>query len=295
MTIRLTVFCERGGESVDGIAEIFGGIVGQSHVSIAPNDSDYEKDGLLYCGRCHTPKQTRIEVFGSVVTPMCLCKCEAERIALEKAKADFADKMDRVSRLRKVGFADGDMASWTFANDDRSNPYVSDIAQRYVQNFQRMRSEHKGLLLYGKVGTGKTYISACIANALIDRGVPCMVTNFARLVNTIQGMREGRQEYLDDLSEFDLLVIDDLASERDTEYMQETIMNIIDARYRSGLPLIVTTNLSSAELKNPADIRKQRIYSRIFEMCVPVEVKGQDRRKEKLKADYSEYKELLGI
>ena len=122
-----------------------------------------------------------------------------------------------------------------------------------------------------------------------------MVTNFARLVNTISGMYGGKQEYIDGLNQFDLLVIDDLASERDTEYMGEIVQNIIDARYRSGLPLIVTTNLTSEELKFPAEIRKQRIYSRLFEMCVPVEVTGTDRRRQKLINEYDEIGNLLGL
>ena len=123
----------------------------------------------------------------------------------------------------------------------------------------------------------------------------CLVTNFARLTNTISGMYEGKQEYIDGLDRFDLIVIDDLASERDTEFMGEIVQNIIDARYRTGKPLIVTTNLTSDDLKNPAEIRKQRIYSRLFEMCVPVEVKGTDRRKEKLKQDYKSMEDLLGL
>ena len=121
------------------------------------------------------------------------------------------------------------------------------------------------------------------------------MTNFSRLVNTIQSMREGKQEYLDSLNDYDLLVIDDLSSERDTEFMNEIVMNVIDSRYRSGLPLIITTNITADELKNPSDIRKERIYSRLMQMCFPIEVSGKDRRKSILRQDFGEYKDLLGI
>jgi DNA replication protein DnaC len=97
------------------------------------------------------------------------------------------------------------------------------------------------------------------------------------------------------LSRFQLLTIDDLGVERGTDTMNEMVYAIIDSRYRSGLPLIVTTNTTSAELKNPTDIHKARIYSRLLEMCIPIEVTGCDRRKEKLKSDFSEFKELLGL
>ena len=263
--------------------------------SIRASEGDYIKDGLLHCGKCNTPKQTRVELFGQIRTPMCLCKCEQEKKAADEAEKEKQDALDKVKRLRKMGFPDSEMENWTFEKDDCSNDRISTMARKYVENFAEMKEKGKGLLLYGTVGTGKTFISACIANALIEKGHPCLVTNFARLTNTISGMYEGKQDYIDGLDRFDLIVIDDLASERDTEFMGEIVQNIIDARYRTGKPLIVTTNLTSEELKHPAEIRKQRIYSRLFEMCVPVEVKGKDRRKEKLKQDYKSMEDLLGL
>ena len=146
----------------------------------------------------------------------------------------------------------------------------------------------------GSVGTGKSYAAACVANALIDAGTPCMMTNFNRLVNIINNSFEGRQKYIDSLNEFDLLIIDDLAAERDTEFMAEQVMNIIDARYRAGLPLIVTTNLTVQELSGTTDIRKQRVFSRLIEMCVPITVTGRDRRKAKA-AQNAEIMGLLGL
>lgn len=258
-------------------------------------EGDYIEDGLLYCGKCHTPKQCRVELFGEIRTPMCLCKCEQDKRDAEDAERKRQEFEKHVKSLKKMGFPDVEMSRWTFERDDRSNEKISTVAENYVDNFMEMKRRGKGLLFYGSVGTGKTFISACIANALIDRGHPCLVTNFARLCNTISGMYEGKQQYIDGLDKFHLLVIDDLASERDTEYMGEIVQNIIDARYRAGLPLIITTNLTSEELKHPAEMRKQRIYSRLFEMCIPVEVKGKDRRKEKLKSDYKDLEDLLGL
>lgn len=263
--------------------------------SIKANEGDYEVDGILYCGHCNTPKQTVVQLFGRTMKPFCLCKCETEKRDKEKAEWERQQQRIRIESMRRDGFPDAEMQKWTFANDDHKNPKISQIAHKYVENFDVMRKKGKGLLLFGSVGTGKTFISACIANALIDQGYSCMVTNFARLTNTIQGMFDGKQDYLDRLNRFSLLVIDDLGSERDTEFMGEIVQNIIDGRSRAGLPLIITTNLSSEELKNPSDIRRQRIYSRLFELCVPVEVKGVDRRREKLKTEHDEFKELLGL
>lgn len=254
----------------------------------------YGDDGLLYCGKCQTKKQTRVTFFGEVRTPMCLCKCEVEKREREEAERKRVEFEKRVKEYRRMGFPESDMQYWTFANDDGTNAKISTVARNYVENFGKMYEDGKGLLLFGTVGTGKTYAAACIANALIDRGTPVLMTNFARIANTVQGLWEGKQEYYDSLNRFPLLILDDLSAERKTEYMQEIVFNVIDSRYRAGLPLIVTTNLTADELKHPADVTNQRTFSRLFEMAIPIEVTGTDRRRDRLKEAHAEYKDILG-
>ena len=91
----------------------------------------------------------------------------------------------------------------------------------------------------------------CIANALIEQEVAVCMTNFARIMNELNSAFAGRNEVVGRLCSYPLLVIDDFGMERGTEYALEQIYNIIDSRYRSRKPLIVTTNLTLTELKNP--------------------------------------------
>lgn len=269
----------------------------------ASQDNHYEEgdylseDGLLMCGKCHTPKQCRFTATwdGKEKTPYVPCACALERRDAEEQARQAQNLHIEVNRLRKLGFPDSEMANWTFNTDDGTNKTASDIAHRYVDNFAEMKQHGKGLLFYGPVGTGKTFLAACIANELISQGRPCLVTNFARITNTLQGMFDGKQRYLDDFNRLDLLVIDDLSAERDTSYMNEMIFNIIDSRYRSGKPLILTTNLSKEELINQPNTDKQRIYSRLVEMCFPIEVKNVDRRKKKAQEDSADLARLLGL
>jgi DNA replication protein DnaC len=186
------------------------------------------------------------------------------------------------------------MRNWTFANDDLTNEKITKVAQRYVDNFHELRKSGKGLLLYGNTGTGKTFTACEIANALIDKGYPVLVTNFARILNTLQGTFE-KQDYIDNFNGYQLLVIDDLGIERDTAYAKEQVFNIIDSRYRSGLPMIITTNLTMEKIKNPEDIENRRIYDRILERCFPIEVSGSSRRRKAVREDYDEMKNLLGL
>lgn len=277
------------------LTTLIDGLEKRAAESIRAEQGDYELDGLLHCHKCNTPKQTRVEIFGRIRTPMCLCRCEVEKREREEAERKRIEFEKRVKEMRRVGFPEAEMQNWNFDSDDGESSQIITVAKNYVKNFDKMLEDGKGLLLFGTVGNGKTFASACIANALIDKGYPCMMTNFARIANTVQGMFEGRQEYYDSFNRFPLLVIDDLSAERKTEYMQEIVFNVIDSRYRAGLPLIVTSNLSADAIKNPADIAYQRIFSRLLEMCVPIEVKGEDRRRKILKDSFGEYSELLGI
>lgn len=271
------------------------GIEQRAAESIKEEAGDYRKDGLLYCGKCNTAKECYVELFGRIRTPRCLCKCAKEARDREEEARKQRMFNERVQRYRAMGFPESEMSNWTFDRDDGKSPQMTQAMKKYVENFAHFREQGKGLLLFGNVGTGKTFHAACVANALIDTGVPCLVTNFARIANTVQGLFDGRQEYYDSLNKFPLLVLDDLSAERKTEYMQEIVFNVIDARYRAKLPLIVTTNLTREELMHPADITYQRIFSRLFEMCTPIEVAGTDRRHDALKRDIAATKQLLGL
>lgn len=278
-----------------GLETMISGIEAKAAQAIRVEEGDYIVDGLLYCHNCNTPKQCRVELFGRIRTPFCLCKCDVERRAKEEAERQRIERMQEIERLRQMGFPESEMSRWTFAADDKQDPKISGIMKNYADNFETMKEKAKGLLLYGSVGTGKSFHAACVVNDLIDKGYPCLMTNFSRLVNTISGMYDGKQEYIDGLNKFDLLVIDDLSAERDTEFMNEIVFTIIDSRYRAGLPIIVTTNLTAEEIKNPADIRKQRTYSRLLEMTIPIEVSGADRRRKKLVNDFAEFSDILGL
>lgn len=263
----------------------------------APNmkEGDYFKDGLLYCGKCNTPKQADITIGGRAMKPPCMCKCEAEQYENEEKARRIALNRQQIARNRETAFSEKALQLCTFANDDKANPKIIDISRNYVTNFKRFRAEGKGLVLHGGTGTGKTFAAACIANALLDKGVRVLMTNFPRILNTLSGMYEGKQAYIDDLNSYSLLIIDDFAVERQTEFTAEIVQNVIDSRYMVRKPLILTTNISYSELMNPPDIRRQRIYSRLKEMCLMVEVKGKDRREQKMAQNIAELTDMLGL
>lgn len=222
------------------------------------------------------------------------CKCKQEQDRKEEEERE-RQRQERVIRELKVkGFDRADMQLWTFDNDDNKHPKATSLAKRYCKNFESAKERGTGLLFHGNVGSGKTFLAACVANELMNQGIPVLMTNFSQIINSISGSYDGKQEYIDSMSNFDVLIIDDLGAERYTEYAQEIVFSVIDARVRLRKPLIITTNLSIAELSGTKDITKERIYSRVLERCFPIEVNGEDRRKAEFEEHYRASKEILG-
>ena len=259
----------------------------------AEKETEYMgEDGLLKCRICGGPRQTIITPPFEGAKPRtvrCWCSCPT---AMDKLR--LQEREDEKHRRRSVCFHGTSMAGWNFANDDRHRPELSAAAQRYAEQFPQHMRDGKGLLLYGPVGTGKTYLAACIANAVIDLGYRPLMTNFSQVANKLQSTWE-KQEYIDDLCKYDLLILDDLGAERKSEYMQEMVWNIIDARYRAGGPVIVTTNLTPEELAAPAEIGYSRIYDRILERCLAVKVDGRSRRRSAAVQNRNEMRKQLGM
>lgn len=260
-------------------------------------EGDYRnEDGLLICGKCHTQKECVLtKSDGTARTVRCACECSVAQNAKEAEEKRKRDRLQYLDSMRRTGFPDAEMREWTFAKSDHTDQKNENIARRYVANFDAMRSQGTGLLLCGSVGTGKSFLAAAIANELISQGTPCLMTNFSRIISRISEKFGGDQKYLDNLNRFDLLIIDDLGSERDTEFTWEKVMNVVDARYRAGLPLIITTNLTLKDLADPSDIRRQRVFSRLKEMCIFLEADGADRRNKKMRDKMESAKLLLGL
>lgn len=264
-------------------------------------EGDYVKDGLLICGKCNAPKVFKREVplfeeLGKEYVKYwpIACKCpnpEAER----KREAEAARRAQgKIRELQSQGLMDRDCRKWTFANDKGYCPKQISIAKRYVENWPEMRDENIGLLFCGSCGTGKSYAACCIANALIAKGVLAVVTSLPKLISVIQSKWGDQREILQMISNAPLIVLDDLGTERDSSFGVEKAFEIVDTRIKSGKPMIVTTNLSIAEMDGAESIERTRIYDRIRGATVPVKCDGESIRK-RLKAEKTVIaKEILG-
>ena len=210
-----------------------------------------------------------------------------------KAKAAYRQKhLETVEDLKRRGFTDPAMRNWTFEHDNGRNPQT-ETARFYVESWETMQAENIGYLFWGGVGTGKSYLAACIANALMEKEVAVRMTNFATILGDLAASFEGRNEYISRLCSYPLLILDDFGMERGTEYGLEQVYSVIDSRYRSGKPLIATTNLTLEELQHPQDTPHARIYDRLTSMCAPVRFTGSNFRKETAQEKLERLKQLM--
>lgn len=269
------------------VSEIYSVLSNAASREIIENPSDYAEAGILYCGICRQPKQFHLEISGKTELVPCLCKCEEEAYQQKQTEIAQSQRMMQIKALRVDGIQDTGMRNAKF--EDAENSIYIQKCRKYVEKWKDIYNENAGLIFCGPVGNGKTFAAACIANALIDKGVPVLMTSFPRILNA--GF--DKSEIISQMRRYDLVIIDDLGAERQNEYALETVFFTIDERYKAGKPIIITTNLGLADLKNPPNTEYKRIYDRVLEMCVPMVFKDESRRSSKASEKASRIKAIM--
>ena len=179
-----------------------------------------------------------------------------------------------IAELRQKGIQDMHLLDWNFRVAE-DTPYVQ-MGKRYVNNWKQVKAENLGLLFWGDVGTGKSFLAACIANGLLDQGVSVMMTNFTRILNKLSDLQvKERSQFISDFGKVDLLIIDDLGTEITNTFVASQLFSCLNERGLRKKAMIISTNLSLEELR---DRYSDRIFSRItssFSLC---KLTGQDIR-----------------
>lgn len=263
-------------------------------------EGDYrDEEGLLVCHVCGKRKEVKGEFpyIGVRVHPT-ECDCQKERRRQKEEDERRRKEQEVVDELFSYSLIDDRFYESTFSNcqENDFNRKPITIAKRYVAMFNEMLVRNKGLLFYGEPGTGKTFVASCIANALLKKRVPLIVTSIIKLTNASGPFSkevEEQQKLMRKMNMAKLLVLDDLGSERSTDFKMEQVFEVIDSRYGSKKPMIITTNLSLNQMQEETDIRRRRIYERIFEVCFPVKFAGPSWRYKTASDDYDEIKKLL--
>ncbi len=273
-------------------------IINNARKNATVNPDDFkDADGLLVCGKCGKRKQRFITITRDgtdvpMVVPV-MCKCKSDAYKQQRARDEQEKEMEAISKLRQESLMDSRFRSISFKNFvlNQCNEKCFKLCKRYATAFDKMVEKNMGLIMYGGVGTGKTFAAACIANHLLDQKIPVIMISFIKLLELLE--KNADSDIIQNLQAAKLLILDDLGAERRTSYALEKVYSIIDARYRSKLPVIITTNLTMDEMMSAESEQYDRIYDRIFEMCYPIEFKGMSWRKKAAFAKSNEMEKFL--
>ncbi len=246
------------------------------------------------CNKCGTPKEYVLNVLGQVKKVPIACKCESEEYVKRNEKAEQLNKLKRLESLKRYSLMDAMFQKCTFENwkMDENNKVWYRLGKKYCEEWKSMKRDNVGMLLHGATGTGKSYLSFCIANELLKQGVPVIATSSINLINKVYESYssygdEGEVDIINQFKNASLVVLDDLGAEHEgrTGKEKQIIYSLIDDRIRLQLPIIITTNLTPEQLKKKltgAD-GVTRTYDRIIEACPQIEITGKLYRVEKAK------------
>ena len=142
------------------------------------------------------------------------------------------------------------------------------LCQTFAEHFEE--SGVKNILIYGESGVGKTFMCGCIANALLSRGVPVLYLSATELFHIIAQNRTGRADLagsmvMEDLTQAELLIIDDLGTESRSDSRCAEFLEILNKRKalngRRPCRTVISTNLN---LKEIFSLYSERIGSRLL-------------------------------
>ena len=261
----------------------------QAVINTIKTDEEYEWAGDLYCKKCNTRRTTN--VFNRKVR--CICKCQEE--AREKAAEEERRKhrLERVERLKSASLLGERYKDVSFENSSVQNAkyeLIFNRCKKYTEVADEVLTRGIGIYLYGASGVGKSHITACMANALMDKYYTVLYTNFSEISKQIRRTfndKKGESElaFIEKLATIDFLFIDDFGTERlqkdeEDNWLQEKVFDVINKRYNNNKPTIYTSNYSMKEMIEKRGLAPKTI-DRIMETAEPMLLEGRSYRAEK--------------
>ena len=253
------------------------------------NDDEYiGPDGLIYCKKCNTKRQTDKLYFGKHQPVM--CQCQSEEYHREEERQRQLERQSVINKLKRASLLGEKYKDVTFSNCIKTSIEFEKIYNRckkYCEVSKEVLNRGIGIYLFGNKGTGKSHITACMANELMNNYHTVLYTNFSEISKyireTFNKTSETEYDFLERLSNIDFLFIDDFGTEIVTKnnqdiWLQEKVFEVINKRYNNNKPIIFTSNYSLRQLYEERGIADKTI-DRINEMCEIMKLEGESYRK----------------
>lgn len=248
------------------------------------------------CKRCGQPTEPKfIALLGWRQQDHCDACQKIISEELDKKNREELRKNKIATLMGQSGLDKELLMKMTFDSyDSQYRGKAYEVAKQYAESFGI--ETFRGLLFYGRAGSGKTHLACSIARYLIEQKQ--VGVKFVRIVDLLCDIRktfdenenyrtENESELVRKYTRVPLLILDDLGSEKTTDWVRQILYQIIDERWLEQMPIIVTSNLNLEELEARFE---ERIVSRIACMCRLVESREYDYR---LKKSFYESKTLL--
>jgi DNA replication protein DnaC len=239
----------------------------------------------------------RSEPFAEQACPLGVCDGSGWILGPEDVARPCDCREARLKRGRNKGVASVIPPRYRGVSFDR--PPVTDLPElavqevrRFVRNLDANLDAGKGTWFMGDTGTGKTTLAMLISKSALDQGRTVAIYSMPKLLARIRRTYDAGpgddtySKFFDRLTSVDLLHIDDLGAERQTEWVLEQLYSIVNERYEAERSIMFTTNVSKGgmeeRLKEVEEQIGKRTFSRLAEMCGdPVLLSGSDRRYDK--------------
>lgn len=221
----------------------------------------------------------------------CTCK-KAQEYWKEKDKKDyeiekrkhFREIINKVNKQNYIGMKFQNLNFENF-NINSENESAIAIAKDYInKNITSVNAN--GLIIMGESGVGKTHLAASIANKLIENDkivlMGRLTTLLDRIKETFKDNTKSENELIEIYSNVDMIIIDDLGTERISNWALEKLYTIIENRNENRLPIIITTRFNKQGLierfsQSQDEQLVDAIISKLYQMCYGVILKSMKK------------------
>lgn len=243
----------------------------ESNASAESQRIDSSKASPAVCAFCYG---AGMEVIAGKGARRCRCRTQAQQVKLMEAA--------RIPRRYEACSLSNYHPTKGNSTQLRAFKYAYRLAHEYP-------AVDRGLLLMGSVGVGKTHLSVAIVRALIEKGIQCLFYEFGALLKEIQNSynpisQTSELKVLAPVFEAEVLILDELGASKPTDWVRDTMMQIINTRYNNQKLTIFTTNFLDDRITSTSETLEDRIglrlRSRLYEMCKTVLIEGDDYRRQ---------------